>query len=257
MEPNNFKLNNGNSKDGARAEEDPLFAGIGEALTRAGELGLQLLELQQAVLRGVVRSQRIEAERLAAQGGKDDPRIAEAMARAERFDAVRADAEKGTKLGQQLVSTFQEDGVFQGYVMQADGAAAESYTVQLKLVVPNQRAPISGTAKTDATGYFRMKLDLQKKGLQKDIGSWAERVAAVAGVAPVRQAQSTAAPQSTTGPTSAPGPTPTPGPTPMPGQSRDEASVQVLDPTGRTVFSDPVPPAFESGMSEFRYYVLS
>jgi hypothetical protein len=35
-----------------------------------------------------------------------------------------------------------------------------------------------------------------------------------------------------------------------------QSSVQVFDPSGRLVFDDPVPPTFEGGTSEFRYYVL-
>ncbi len=237
----------------ARLEHDTQLAGMAAAFGRAGELGPQVLALQQAVLSGIARSQRREARRLEALGTPDDPRIADALERAERFDAFNGEFEQGAKVAQQFISTFQQDGRFQGYVTHADGAPAAGYTVQLKLRSPNQKEPASGTAQTDSAGYFRIDLALANQGRSQAVPAperWAERFAQMASTesSAAEPADAKAAPNAA--------PAATVASAQAAGGSAIESSVQVFDPNERLVFEDPVPPTFDDGMSEFRYYLL-
>jgi hypothetical protein len=235
----------------ARLEQDNLLAGTTDAFGRTGELALEILALQQALLGGIAGAQRREAKRLAQAGGEEDPRIDAALERAARFDALHAEVEHGGAVAQHLAATFQTDGVFHGYVTRSDGApAAEGHVVQLKLQRTDQRVPESYSAKTDAAGYFRMELAMPGRDADRvapEPGGWFERFAQMAAApgTPAGQAKGAAAATATTA-----------APTPAPDQGAVETNVQVLAPSGRVVFDDPVPPLFDAGVSEFRYYVL-
>jgi hypothetical protein len=221
----------------ARLDQDNLLAGTTDAFGRTGELALEILALQQALLGGIAGAQRREAKRLAQAGGEEDPRIDAALERAARFDALHAEVERGGAEAQHLAATFQTDGVFHGYVTRSDGApAAEGHVVQLKLQRTDQRVPESYSAKTDAAGYFRMELAMPGRDADRVVpepGGWFERFAQMAAATATTAA-----------------------PTPAPDQGAVETNVQVLAPSGRVVFDDPVPPVFDAGVSEFRYYVL-
>lgn len=219
-------------------EEDNLLAGTTDAFGRTGALALEMLALQQALLGGMAGAQRREAKRLAQVGGGEDPRIDAALERVARFDALHAEVERGGAVAQHLAATFQTDGVFHGYVTRSDGApAAEGHVVQLKLQRAGQRVPESYSAKTDAAGYFRMELAMPGRDADRvapEPGGWFERFAQMAAATATSAA-----------------------PTPAPDQDAVETNVQVLAPSGCVVFDDPVPPVFDAGISEFRYYVLS
>lgn len=229
-----------------RLEHDAQLAGMAAAFGRIGELGPQVLALQQAVLSGIASAQRREAKRLAALHGEDEPRLAGAQARAERFEALHAELAAGSEVARQFVSTFQSDGVFHGYVMKADGTGAEAYVVQLEFLRAEQKELEPGRAQTDASGYFRIDLGAWKRERRQaapEPGRWAERfaqMAAMEGFAaepPAGEAAPRAAAQ-------------------VASETAYETSVRVFDPNGRLVFDDPMPPTFDDGTSEFRFYVL-
>ena len=62
------------------------LAEIVTAFERIATLGPQVLSLQAALLGGMVRSQRREADRLATTFGEDDERVARAAMRADLLD---------------------------------------------------------------------------------------------------------------------------------------------------------------------------
>jgi hypothetical protein len=227
------------------------FGDAGQAV----EFGPQVLALQQSVLAGLVRSQDREAQRLRARHGDDDPRIARALERAQRFGELREQAGAQGEAVQRLAQTFQRDAMFHGYVLHADGSAAANHTVRLALrpgsdtkQQPSGRA-LSG--KTDSSGYFR--IELGKAGHGRDdpregLTRWVQRVA---------QAMSTAI-EETQDDDGANGRAPTTDAAADTGaEEAPPSAVDVLDAGGRLVHQDPIPPSFDGMASEFRFYALA
>ena len=120
-------------EDQAKVEQAAHLAGIAGALSEAVALGPQVLALQKAVLEGLARSQKREAERLKARHGENDPRIGLASNRALRFDELRTQAVAQAEVADRLAQTFRVDGIFHGYVHHADATPAAAHTVRLVL----------------------------------------------------------------------------------------------------------------------------
>jgi hypothetical protein len=237
------RFSDARTRDQARVEDAAHVGGMAGAFARAFAVGPQVLALQQALLAGMVQSQQREAERLAARHGVDDERVGRALERAARFDELGAAVVAGGEVAGRLAQTFQQEGVFHGYVTDADGASAVGYAVQLQ--VPGEggsKAVQRGSGKTDADGYFRIELGAGRAAARAGaapLARWLQAVVEDQGLG--QQAEAAAqtgadAGQSKTGTSS---------------------SVQVLAPNGRVVFEDPNPPTFEDMGSEFRYYVLT
>ena len=228
----------------ARVEEAAHVGGMAGAFSRAFAMGPQVLALQQAVLAGMVQSQQREAERLAAKHGIDDERVGGALERAAHFGELGAAAASGGVVAGRLAQTFQQEGLFHGYVTDADGTSAEGYTVRLQVQggTGGKGIALRGSAKTDSDGYFRIELGERGGAARPEsdlLTSWLQSMAEDAPqeepAAPADEAAAHAAQA----------------------QAGVESSVQVLAPNGRVVFEDPSPPTFEEMASEFRYYVLT
>src|SRR5262245_13852963 len=160
----------------ARIEGAEHLTGISAALSQAAALGQQVLALQQALLGGVARAQGLEAKRLAALHGEDDPRIARAAARAQLLQELQAEAGARAQDVGRFAEASQRDGTFHGYVIQPDGAPAEAYTVQMEVSDVSSKRTRGGKTKTDATGYFRIDAgatDQPAGGLQRMVERFA------------------------------------------------------------------------------------
>ena len=233
----------------AHNEQAAYQGGLGDAFGKAGTLLPQVQALQQALLAGMVRGQRREAQRLAARHGDADPRIAAALQRAEQLSAVQIDLARQTQLLAQVTETFGHDGIFHGYVALSDGAPAVGYTVRLALAATGNRQAWRGSDKTDAGGYFRIEVGTQSEtpaggGALEHFTTHLARMVGVpltesADTAPAMSASSTA----TAGAASD-------------AAANATSAVAVLDGQGRTVLEDPMPPSFDPVGSEFRYYVV-
>lgn len=239
-----------NAAGQARVEQAAHLAGMADAFAQAAEMGPQVLALQQALLRGMVQSQRQEAERLAARYGDDYGRIADAKERAERFEAMQAEwGERAQGLGR-VVETFKRDGLFHGYVSLADGTPAAGCTVRLEWMAADQKRPRRGQAKTDGAGYFRIELEGGGDGDEgqgkERLKRWAERFASMAEPGSDEGDESDTAASASAAAT---------GGT-EPGAAAPASRVTVHDASGAQVFEDPSPPNFEATASEFRYYVV-
>lgn len=243
------------ANDQARVEQAAHLAGIADALGQAAEFGPQVLALQTSVLDGLVRSQEREAQRLRARHGDDDPRIARAQERAQRFGELRAQAGDQGEALQRLAQTFQRDAMFHGYVLHADGSAAANHTVRLALRAGSgakqQHSGRALSGKTDSNGYFR--IELGKAGQERDdagegLTRWVQRVA---------QSMSTAM-EETQDDDGATGRMPAASAAADTGEEDTRRSaVDVLDAGGRLVYQDPIPPSFDDMASEFRFYALA
>ena len=241
-------------EDQAKVEQAAHLAGIAGALSEAVALGPQVLALQKAVLEGLARSQKREAERLKARHGENDPRIGLASNRALRFDELRTQAVAQAEVADRLAQTFRVDGIFHGYVHHADATPAAAHTVRLVLQrvsdTKQQQAGRTMTAKTDTAGYFRMDLGKvsQDRGAAAGLNQWVERVTAALSRelddSPLQEEAGERV-SDTHGTASTDG-----------GNTATAAQVDVIDPSGRVVFQDPVPPSFDELSSEFRYYTL-
>jgi hypothetical protein len=237
----------------ARIEGAEHLTGISAALSQAAELGQQVLELQQALLGGVARAQGLEAKRLAALHGEDDPRIARAAARAQLLQELRAEAGARAQDVGRFAEASQRDGTFHGYVIQPDGAPAEAYTVQMEVSDVSSKRTQGGKTKTDPTGYFRIDAgatDQPAGGLQRMVERFA-RAASMDDDATADDVGARAA--APVGGTE----TPTGTGTATETGTAVTSKVEVLDQSGRVVLEDPMPPTFDGGSSEFRYYVLT
>jgi len=213
----------------AQLEERETLSGLAAAFRSAREMGPQFLTLQTALLEGVVLGQRREAGRLAARD-KEDPRVAEAEARAERAEVLRRQAEAGGSAASRLAGGMQTHGLFHGYVFQADGAPAAGWRVQVRGAegkpLPIGRKP----AEVGEDGYFRFQPDARagRAAASHDaFSALGERIASVQAAAAATAPHTEAA-----------------------------AAVEVLDPAGRVAFTDPSPPDFTSDASAFRYYLV-
>jgi len=228
----------------ARVEDAAHVGGMAGAFSRAFAMGPQVLALQQAVLAGMVQSQQREAERLAARHGIDDERVGGALERAARFDEWGAAAASGADVAGRLAQTFQQEGLFHGYVTDAEGSSAVGYTVRLQVQgeAGAKAAALRGSAKTDSDGYFRIELGARDRIARADadlLTRWLQALTEDA------QQEERATPADNAGTDTAQA------------QAGVNSSVQVLAPNGRVVFEDPSPPTFEEMASEFRYYVLT
>ena len=237
---------------------------LGEAFAQAADWGKQALAMQQSLLAGLVRSQGLEAKRLAALYTPDDERVATAVARGARYADMQAEVlERAGQIGR-VVDTFQHDGFFTGYVFQTDGTPATGYVVQLVVNSFGTRKGLrGGKSTTDATGWFSIDTGLPATpapspgpvngapgtvGTDKPIAIHVENfVNRLMGELPDHQV---AAP-----PPPAPIPAPPPGSAPPPPEGV-LTEVTVFEPTGRAVFEDPIPPDFADTSSEFRVYTL-
>lgn len=254
MASNESKRSRAAREDQAKVEQAAHLAGIAGAFSEALALAPQVLALQRAVLEGLARSQNREAERLKARHGESDPRIARAANRALRFDELRAQTVAQTDVADRVAQTFRVDGIFHGYVHHSNATPAVAHTVRLvlqRVSDTKQQAGRTATAKTDATGYFRMDLGKgsQDKGAAPGVNQWVERVTAALSreVDDSPPKEETGARVSDTHASAS-----TDG-----GNAATVAQVDVIDPSGRVVFQDPVPPSFDELPSEFRYYTLA
>ena len=240
----------------ARVEQAAHLAGIAAAFGQVADLGPQTLELQRSLLGGIVRSQRREAERLVGLYAKDDPRIARAAERMQRLQDVQAEVDGHAVKVARFVETFQRDGMFSGYVIRADGTPAEAHTVRVEVIdATTQKRTRRGNAKTDATGHFSIALSGSDQGGTQDTGGLQRLVERLVRAMP---ADGSAADDDATDDT--PARAAAAGAAPAPGAStgaKISSRAEVLDPSGRVVFEDPIPPTFDAVASEFRYYVLT
>lgn len=217
----------------AQLEERETLSGLAAAFQHAREMGPQLLTLQAVLIQGLALGQRREAARLAGLD-ETDPRRAEAEARAERAETLRRQAELGSGVAGRLVGGLQAQGLFHGYVFQAGGAPAAGYRVQVRGAegepLPMGRKP----ADVGEDGYFRFEADA--KAADRAAAAPARNAFSALGerLAEVQAASAAAGPHA----------------------EAASAVVEVLDPSGRTVFADPSPPDFASGASAFRYYLV-
>jgi hypothetical protein len=214
--------------------------------------------MQQSLLAGLVRSQGLEATRLAALYTPDDERVAAAVARGARYADMQAEVlQRADQIGR-VVDTFQNDGRFTGYVIQTDGTPATGYVVQLVVNTIGTRQGLrGGKSTTDASGCFSIDTGAPATtepdpvngvpgavGTDKPIAIHVERfVNRLMAELPDRQVA----------PPPAPAPPPVNGPPPPEGVLTE---VTVFDPTGRAVYEDPIPPTFADTSSEFRVYTL-
>jgi hypothetical protein len=240
--------------DLARVEQAGQLAGITAAFGQGADLWVQAVQLQKSLLGGVVRAQQREAERLAALHAKGDPRIKRASEGAQRLQELHAEVNARAQEVERFAAASQRAGTFYGYVVQPDGAPAEAYTVQIKVKEDTSKPARQGTAKTDATGYFRIDLESadQPGGALQIIFDRLARGAKDA-------APGGGQPPGTPGGGQPPGAPAADDSKPGPEQSAETtaaSTVVVSDPSGNVVLEDPIPPTFEGGSSEFRYYVL-
>jgi hypothetical protein len=221
-------------KTSVGTEEAESLAGIVTAFERIAALGPQVLSLQGALLGGVVRSQRKEVDRLAATFGKEDERVARAELRVDLLDGLTGEAMVHATQVARFVDTVRKDGIFHGYVLLPDGSPAAGYAVVAAAADSGRKVKLRGKGKTDAEGYFSFNMAGAAQAAERtDIDAVFERM---------RTADITRSPAADT---------------------KDEgstgtvtASAEVLDPTGRVVFEDPLPPTFDTMTSEFRIYSL-
>jgi hypothetical protein len=217
------KLDDVLSGAGASRYADIESIGIATVMERLGEAAPAVIQMQAALVGGIVMTQRREAERLA----KDDEGSAEAMAAAAR-------AEKFAQLHQEVVGVGsalmkfatgqQQAGVFHGFVFAAEGVPAEGYKVEVTGLSSKALK-----AATDDTGYFRIAF----RGPENANAAKRAREAAAA-AAPFTDAAAVGADA----------------------EKEPQTSVTVSNPSGRALFSDPAPPSLEEGASIFRYYAL-
>jgi hypothetical protein len=228
----------------ARLEQGARLSGISAAFGQAADFAPQALALQHALMGGIVRSQSMEAARLALRFGKDDPRVARAAERTQRLQALKGDVDEHTQQLTRFVETFQHDGSFNGYVLQPDGTPATAYTVRVEVTDTTSKRTQRGSGKTDETGYFSIALRGTEGGdtrpgeglqrlVERLVGELPDDGGAIDDEPPLQRAAAAAA------------------------ESTIVSRAEVLDASGRVVFEDPVPPSFDVLASEFRYYVLA
>lgn len=256
----------------SRATQDKLqqaaqLAGIADVFGRTAAQAEAQLALQQSLLGGIVRSQQHEARRLARRDGEADgkdgsPRVQQARARTTQLQALVGDAVDKARLVTRLADTLGTPGLFAGYVYGEGGAPAPAHEVRLLIADKAHGREVTGSAKTDADGYFRMSWAAGKGGrapaaATTDAGALAaELLAALAGedaadaVKPATRAQAATATFASAAPAAGAATT---------GAATGRSSVvrvQVADPRGTVIFEDPAPPAFDTLSSEFRVYVV-
>lgn len=241
-----------NAAEATKADNTAHVAGLAEALRHATTLGPQVAALHQGLLGGMRRAREREAKRIAARYGDADPRIEQAQQHMQAYERLQAAAKSQLGSVKSVVETLQRDGLFHGTVMLADGQAAAKYTVRLSVqTAANQKAQVL-SATTDSDGHFRMELSELKAVAGSFTGAasskvhWSERLFRSLNLGELHEA---AAPATAA---SAPAPAAT-----VDADTALTSSVQVLDPAGKVVFEDPMPPEFTDGQSEYRYYVVA
>lgn len=239
-----------NTAQATRVERAAQLSGMAAAFREAAAMGPQVLVLQHALLQGIVRSQRREAERLAQRFGKDNSRAADAAARAKAFAELQSQVVEQTEVVGRVADTVTQEGLFHGYVTQFDGAPAHGYVVKLLVDdAAGKSLKRSGSAKTDGTGYFRIDMNTAAPSRGKE---WIDRLLRKMPGAGAADLFGAAVPTATAASPGAGAPA-----EPKPSEpTRIRSEVQVMDNSGRVVYNDPIPPRFDGMESEFRLYVL-
>src|SRR5213082_1059318 len=99
------------------AEHTSQLSGLTAAFAEAAQLGPQIWALQQALLDVVFRSQHLEATRLSAHHGKDDPRVAGAAERAQRLNDFGVAAATRMTEAARFTQDSLRASTFHGYVV--------------------------------------------------------------------------------------------------------------------------------------------
>jgi hypothetical protein len=230
----------------ARCERAARLSGVAGAFGEAADLAPQVLELQQALLAGMVLSQRREAERLAAQYDKEDPRIARAVDRMQSLQALNSERTGQAAQVANFVATFQHDCRFSGYVSQADGTPAEGYTVRVEVLDVANKGALRGSAKTDATGYFQIDLSGTDQVVTREGAGLRQFVEHLVSALPA----DADAPDDGSDEARAPAAAKCAAPA---AEATVTSRAEVLDDSGRVVFEDPIPPTCDVVASEFRW----
>ncbi len=145
-----------------------------------------------------------------------------------------------------IIETMQNDGIFSGFVYQYDDPAPD-HTVRIDITERTRKSVRSAHAKTATDGYFRMILSDVGKGETKKPTGLDDVVDKIARALYAEEsAVKVKVDADTEIPTSQP-----------PADGTINSRVQVVDPGGRVVHEDPVPPTFDGLGSEFRTYLLA
>ncbi|HEY6556741.1 MAG TPA: carboxypeptidase-like regulatory domain-containing protein [Polyangiaceae bacterium] len=256
-------------------EQLKLLAGTTEALRDLRQFFPRFLQFQGALHFGAAGTQLREAERLANKYGRaDHPRVKDAAARAERMKISAQHLTLDLDRLEKVVDTFAVEDVFHGYVVDAKGDAVSNYTVRVT-TTPSQHDPLS--AKTDTKGYFRIEFEsLGDKPREPKAGVGRQNVlltnlarlpeildlsgsGADTEKPPRASKRAVAAKQG--GPAAPPPAPPATHSSRAPESDNDEdgidLKVQIVDPKGKLVFEDDLPPRMQNGRSVLRYYALS
>ncbi len=195
-------------------------------------IGPAILELQVNLLRGLRKSQRREAERLAKLDGQR-PRMAALQRRAERLAVIGDHVDAARMAISRFIDGASKPGVFHGYVLLASGAPARDHTVRLAGVGEGRTKPM--TTPTDDSGYFRFDVETKTSGTRGEVKT-------------ANNAQHSEPPIGSVGAQPV---------DPASAEKIASTSVEVVDPAGRVVYRDPSPPTFgERRDPGFRLYPL-
>lgn len=246
-----MKVNPFHEAGAQRVEAATQVAGLKEAFAQMFKEVPQWLGLQQGLIEGMARAQEREARRLAEGGrSKDEPRLAQLALRRSRVAKVARELGSQLTATMRAVETFQTEGLFHGYVMQADGKPASGHQVRLRWqsgdgqVVNRLPLVLERQAQTDGEGYFRISLlhsadDKEPPHVPADKAG-PDVVALMASLMEDEPAPATAAAAAASDVH----------------RVQPESQVQVFDPEGKLVLEDPMPPTFERMAADLRWYVL-
>ena len=230
-------------------------AGIADAAAQLIEVGPQVLAIQQALLAGIARSQLREAKRVAERHDNDDPRILQAQVRADQVKALHREAQRQGTVLNKMIQSVQQDNIFHGYLLHANGSAAVHCKVTLTVFGSDCEILPWGEDSSDETGYFRIDLCPAKQSTTAGPGSvkssnakssWVDNLSRL--LAADLDGQSTPPPTT---------PFAAGGQQQQTDDPRPRTRVQVFSSGGQLVFEDPMPPSFMASSSEFRYYVIN
>ena len=231
---------------------DDQVGGLTTAFARLAEMGPSVIALQAALVDGLVRSGRREAERLASLA-EEDPLIDIVTRQTEQMRQLQQSLIGNFAVARHLTDVIGASRMLQGYVAQESGAPAVGYTVR---IVPGRgerpRLARQTEAKTDERGYFRLQLDLSDDaGAPIDTDGTARAPLTVSTLA--ARIRRPTPPPDAAGRAAGSGPA-RPGATNGPADTTIQ--IEVLDPNGVLVLRDPVPPSPGDLATSFRYYVL-
>lgn len=207
-------------------------AAINKLVDEGRAIGPAILELQVGLLRGLRRSQRREAERLAKRDGQRQ-RIAALERRAEQLAVIGDHVDAARMATSRFLDGAGKPGVFHGYVLLASGAPARDHTVRLSGVASGRAKPM--TTPTDDSGYFRFDVETETSSARGNtkpaiLAENSDPPINFIGAEPIK---------------------------PAPAEKIGNTSVEVFDPAGRVVYRDPSPPTFgERREPAFRLYPL-